>query len=417
MLKSLLWILIKILEISLSFVFLYSCWSFEYPQGLLYELWGFPILAYIIAGIIKGWILYLNRRYKKNLRKGWIPFNITNFFLITSASSLTYHLLDTLPQKTFFEYITPLDIPYKTLFYIAAFTILFCYKRNHHRSNYSLMIVLLFSSSIFSVPMDISRYAVTIYHAIAIMTLIYFLFELKTNNPNTEARLKINIHFIRLLPPIILFMVVGILSGIYAVCSYTHILEFLGFIDYFIVFLIVSIKSDERNCLILTGIAFFNLLFLLGLGLIKLGLLTSELGSMQSFQYRFWIAQLHPNFTAAFLVLFAPIFLSFFVFSKRKSLSIIGISFFILMVVFLLLTYTKAAWIGLVLSFLPLIYFVDFKKFFFEYKGIMKKKKWILITITLILLVILFMPKPVKMRLKTRFIDKDDSIERLIFYK
>jgi len=413
-----LWFTLKSLEVGLSLVFLYSCWSFEYPQGVLYELWGYAILALVVAGIIKSWFCYINLKYKKSWKVGWRPINVTNLFLIASASSLTYHLLDALPTKTFFEYSLPLDGLYKFLFYCVVSLILLYPTGEKRRSELSLVIALIFSSPLYSVPMDIDRFATLNFYAIVLMGFLYFLYATFDSKRGGETPLRKNPLFLRLLPPLMLILLIGMAGGLFSVCGYNHLMEFMSFLVYVVIFVLACGVENGKSRILVGGVALFNVIVVLTLCFMKLWIHTLELGSFRSLQYRLWIAQLHPNFTASYLVLFAPLFFAFFVFSKRKIISRIGLFLFLVTAFFLLLTYTKAGWIALILSFLPLLFAKGVKDCLFDLRdSILKRKKRILAFIVLLFIGLVLIPNPVRTRVKTRFANQNEPIGRFVIYK
>jgi tetratricopeptide (TPR) repeat protein len=416
--SSFLLISIRILELVLIIMFIYSCWNFTQPQGLLIELWGFSCLALIIASVIMCWFAYIKNKYGYTRFKTWNPFNLTNIFLIVTTSSLTYHLIDTLPPATFFEYNPSLVILYELIYYLSLFLIIYSSPSINKAIYIVPILILLYGSPVFSVPMDLNSSSIIVYHSLILMSFVYFIYShVKNDLQSPRTSIITNIPYIRFLSPVVMFFIVGLISGITSICFHSHLLEFMFWIEYFILFTIILMTIDSKRAWWIIGVILFNLVTMIGLSFFKLGLLTIEHGFIQSLQYRLWIAQLHPNFMAAYFILFAPLFFSLYIFCKNSFIKKSSIVIFVTLVFLILITYTKASWIGLLLSFFPLFFFHEFSEKIKILWFSIKRKKMFTLFVIIILLALFILPNPIMTRLKTRFTSTDDSVDRLIFYK
>ena len=251
---------------------------------------------------------------------------------------------------------------------------------------YGLLGIVLYTPFTFSLP---NPRAQTIVH---LATLILFLlWLLKLNGEKTSYLAKTPLYL-----PLLLFLIIGSISVVRTNFFYYSTQEFFRITSAFLLFFLVANNSKEENKFILPLILAANIVAFIGI--------------QNYFRHSFSVAVStlpNHNLLAGYLVISISLALGLFLFNKGNLQKRLPFLFLIILpLICLILAKSRGGLLSLMAALFVLIL-----------AALNRKKRWILVTLSLLVILLLFTPNPMMKRLIHIGEEDPHAYERLLVWR
>ncbi len=384
----------RVIEIILILILLLLTFYPIYNPSVVLKMWGGTALLGIVVTICLLW--HLSRTSGARISEVDLPFSLTTPLFIAISISLTIIAIDTLPD---------LAVLYVIIHgAMTLFILIYSYLRRgsslHGDSEMEIGIVMLlvYSSIIFHAPLFFSN-GFAILHILSVILLLKWISE----RGFSFVRTKLNF-------PLLLFLIVGLISTFTSLYFYNSYITWLRLLNYiFIYFLIVNWITDRRqiNLLISTMLILVGITTLLGF--YRVIIIWQNLGPQPALGVRLWVANIHPNEIATYLLLIMPIVISLLLTPISLKSKIPLVILLLAMFISLVLTYSRGGWLAFLVMLATLLILKGERLI-----GKVLTGRRILIlagAILILILLIIFIPNPISRRLAS--LTKAGSLEEV----